>query len=614
VASTIGIKEDAGRPVVEALVKYVKDRRLLVILDNCEHLIQACAELAMLLLRAGPDVKILASSREPLRVSGETTYPVHSLSVPDASRRFAASALAQYEAARLFVERASAVQPGFALSDKNADVVADICRRVDGIPLALELSAACVRTLSVEGIAARLDDRFALLRGGDRTALPRQQTLRALIDWSFDLLDGDERLLFRRLAVFADGFTLEGVESVCATSATEQSRAFDLLNELVEKSLVVLDVDTERYRLLETIRQYALEKLNDANEADDVRTRHLAFYLSFAEKARPELVGPHQGKWLALLDVERENILAAHAWAAHAPDGAQQGLRLVSAVKRYWMNRGLLGLGYRTTVEALSRPGTEARNEARYQALFDAGQIADFMGRYADAQMHLEESLGIARELQNRSRIPIVLNALALASHGQGHAPLALAYLEEGLAIARELGNRRQIAGSLTALAQVHRFQGDPDQAARLYEQMLEVARELGDQDVVAVGLLNLAMVAITAGDADRARGMLKEALAIAEQTGSKPAWQSGLDVCAGLAALLRDYGHAAKFFGASEALAEQTGIQRDPTDSAFLLPLISVARDALGDPKFTEAAKAGRALAYEEAVVQARDWLTSCA
>jgi len=612
VASAIGIKEEAGRPVGEALVKYVTDRRLLVILDNCEHLVQACADLAMQLLHAGPEIKILASSREYLRVAGETTYPVHSLSVPDLPQDLPASKLGEFEAVRLFVERAQAVQPGFLLSDMNASVVADICRRVDGIPLALELAAACVRMLSVERIATRLDDRFALLRCGDRTALPRQQTLRALIDWSYDLLDGDERVLFGRLAVFAGGFTLESVQSVCATSEIEKPRDFELLTQLVEKSLVLVDIDAERYRLLETIRQYAVERLDDANEADELRTRHFAFFLAFVERARPELIGQHQARWLALLDVEQDNILAAHAWAVHAPDGAQRGLRLISAVKRYWMNRGLLGLGYRTTVEALSRLGAESRNEARCQTLFDAGQIAVFMGRFADAQMHLEESLSIARELPDRNRIAAVLQPLALASHGQGKAAVALAYLEEGLVIARELGERRQIAGSLNALAQIHRVEGDLDRAAQQYDQMLEVARELGDKDVVAVGLLNLAMVAIATRNAERARGMLLEVVAIAEEIGSKPAWQSGLDVCAGLAVLLQDHAQAAKFYCAAEVLAVQTGIQRDPTDSAFLLPLIERAREALGDTQFAEAGLGGRALAYEEMLSQARDWLMS--
>jgi predicted ATPase/class 3 adenylate cyclase len=612
VASAIGIKEEAGRPVQEALVKFVADRRLLVIFDNCEHLVQACADLAAQLLHAGPDVKILASSREHLRVAGETTYPVHSLSVPDLPRGLPAAKLGQFEAVRLFVERARAVQPAFELDDANADAVADICRRVDGIPLALELAAACVRALSVQRIATRLDDRFALLRGGDRTALPRQQTLRALIDWSYDLLDSDERVLFRRLAVFAGGFTPESVQSVCATSEIEKSRVFDLLTQLVEKSLVVVDPGTERYRLLETIRQYAMARLGDANEADALRTRHLAYFLAFVERARPELIGQHQAQWLALLDLERENVLAAHGWAAHAAEGAQQGLRLISAVKRYWMNRGLPGLGYRATVEALSRPGAQARNEARCQTLFDAGQIAVFMGRYADAQPHLEESLGIARELQDRNTIARVLQPLALASHGQGNAALALTYLEEALVIAREWGDGRQIAGALIGLAQVYREEGDLDQATRLYEEMLGAARELGDQDVVAVGLLNLAMVAIATGHAERARGMLLEVLAIAVETGSKPVGQSGLDVCAGLAVLLRNFEQAAEFYRAAEALAEQTGIQRDPTDSAFLLPLIARAREALGDAAFSRACQAERPLPYEETLAGARDWLAS--
>jgi predicted ATPase/class 3 adenylate cyclase len=612
VASAIGVKEEAGRPVMEALSRHVKDRRLLVILDNCEHLVQACAELATQLLHAGPQVKILASSREHLRVSGETVCPVHSLTVPGLEQRLSTSALLQFEAVRLFVERARAAQSGFQLTDKNAGLVADICRRVDGIPLALELAAACVRTLSVERIATRLDDRFALLRGGDRTALPRQQTLRALIDWSFDLLEPNEQVLFRRCSVFAGSFTLESAEAVCAGGDIETQQVFGLLAQLVDKSLVAVDNDVERYRMLETIRHYAGARLDDADEAETLRARHLAHFLEFAERVRPELIGEHQGTWLARLDLERENILAAHGWAAQAPDGAQQGLRLISAVKHYWMNRGLLGLGYRVTVEALTRPGTGVRNEARCQTLFDGGQIAVYMGRYADAQVHLEESLAIARELRDRNGIARILQPLAMAAHGKGDAKQALAHLGEALALAQEVGDRRQIAGALIGLAQVHRVEGDLEQSARLYEQMLVVARELGDKDALAVGLLNLAMVAITVGDAQRARALLMEVVAIAEEIGSKQAWQSGLDVCTGLAVLLGDFDGAATFFGAAEALAIQTGIQRDPTDSAFLLPLVERARAALGGQSFAATAESGGALTYAETLQQARDWLAS--
>ncbi len=285
------------------------------------------------LLQSGPHLKILASSRESLRVSGEATYPVPALAVPDPGKAVALPAMTQYEAVLLFVDRAMAALPSFQLTEQNAAAVADICQQLDGIPLALELAAARVRTLSVETIAARLGDRFRLLAGGNRTAMPRQQTLRALIDWSYDLLTENERALLRRLAVFAGGWTLEGAEAVGAAGSIGEHDVVDLLSNLVEKSLVNMEAEGQRYRLVETVRQYAQDKLDDAGEADAARSRHLAFYLAMAERASPELVGPNQGMWLARLDLEGENLLAAHAWCDQAQDGAELGLRLVFAIK-----------------------------------------------------------------------------------------------------------------------------------------------------------------------------------------------------------------------------------------------------------------------------------------
>ncbi|TMH54013.1 MAG: adenylate/guanylate cyclase domain-containing protein [Betaproteobacteria bacterium] len=267
VASVLGVKEEAGRPVVEALIKYVKSRRQLLILDNCEHLLDACAELVKQLLQAGPSLRILASSREHLRVAGESTYPVPALAAPDPYEKFIHTTLTQYEAARLFIDRALAAQPAFEISQQNAIAVAEVCHRLDGIPLAIELAAARVRALPVGTIASRLSDRLRLLAGGDRTALPRQQTLRALIDWSFDLLGEQERTLFRRLAVFAGGFTLEAAEAVSAVGDLANSDVLDVLTHLVEKSLVVMEGESGRYRLLETVRQYAQERLSERSVA-----------------------------------------------------------------------------------------------------------------------------------------------------------------------------------------------------------------------------------------------------------------------------------------------------------------------------------------------------------
>jgi predicted ATPase/class 3 adenylate cyclase len=609
-ASVLSVREEVGRPVVEALVKFVSDRKLLLILDNCEHLLDACAELAARLLQSGPHLRILASSRQPLHVAGETTYHVPSLSVPEPQRTVTTQALAQYEAVRLFVDRARAVQPLFQISETNLGTVADICRRLDGIPFAIELAAARVRALSVNEIAARLNDRFRLLTGGDRTALPRQQTLQALMDWSYDLLTEYERALLRKLAVFAGGWTLEAAEAVGADETVGKTDILDLLTNLIEKSLVISDADGSRYRLLETVRQYAQERLNETSERDPTCKRHLQFYLTLAEQARPELVGPNQGAWLKRLDLERENFLAANAWCDIAEDGALIGLKLTHGLKRYWLNRGLLGLGYRVSIEALARAGADARNAARCQMLFDAGQLGSAMGRYREASGHLEECLSIARGLGNKVMVAAALQPLGLASLGLGDTLSARVHFEEAYALAQELKDGRQVAAALNALGQLDRLQGKLDSAESRYQDELRIARDGADSEITAAALLNLAMVSIGRGSVQNVRAMLLEVLEIAEESGFKPAGQSALEVCAGLSAARGDWERAARFFGAAEMQITETGLQRDPADEAFLAPLIGKARDALGASAFASAENAGHNLSYEAALVGARNWL----
>jgi predicted ATPase/class 3 adenylate cyclase len=610
VASVLGVKEEPGRTVVEALSKYVKKGRMLIVLDNCEHLLQPVAELARQLLQAGPQLKILATSREHLHIAGETTHLVPPLASPTQNETAKPEELVRYEAVRLFVERAEAAQPGFRLTTQNAAAVTDICTRLDGIPLAIELAAARVRALSVETIDARLGDRFRLLTGGDRTALPRQQTLRALIDWSYDLLTEGERGLLRRLAVFAGGWTLEAAEAVGTGGEISLAQVLDLLTHLTEKSLVTPEAGGGRFRLLETVRQYAVERLDESGEAGEVRTRHLAFFLALVEKARPQLVGPGQRLWLAKLDPERENILAAHSWCDRAEGGADLGVSLVYAIKPYCFNRGQLDLGHRLTVEALARKGAQSRSTGRCKVLCDAGQYCSFMGRYREAQKHLEESLAIARELGNRDMIARVLQPLSMALLGQGLLTEARTHLEEALALAMQLGDKRELAGAINALAQIQRIQNDLEAAEPLCEQVVALARELGDREITAIGLLNLAMVLLGRGSIERARTSLLEAAKIAEETGSRPAGQSVLEVSSALSALRADWEQSARFYGAAEALMESTGMQRDPTDDAFLQPFIAKARDALGSAAFASFEQAGRALSYFEALGETHTWL----
>ncbi len=520
--------------------------------------------------------------------------------------------LAQHDAVRLFVERATAAQPAFALSERNVAAVADICHRLDGIPLALELAAARTRAMPVETLAARLSDRFRLLKTSDQTVLPRQRTLRALIDWSYDLLDTSERAVFQRLSVFAGGWTLEAAESVCAGGDVDALDVLDLLSQLVEKSLVVMDAEGARYRMLETVRQYAQERGDEAGELADTRSRHLDCYLVLAEQARPEIAGPRQAAWLSRLDVERENMLASHAWGVSVEQGGVLGLRLVDALRPYLIYRGLLSLGLRLTLDVLARPDLQARTEQRCKALFGAGQYCNFMGRYAEALSRLVEALAIARETDNQRWTAGVLQLLGWAHQAQADVEAASRDLEEALALMRQVGSKRDVLGAANQLGQLLRAQGQLDRAEPLYVDVLALSRELGDQNSIAIALLNLAMVALGRGDRLQPVTQLTEALGLAEALKPTPVAQWAVDVCAAVAAAREDWCRAARFYGFAEAQTEASGLRRDPTDASFLAPYIEQARRQLGGAAFDQEAMNGRALPPDEAVAIARQWVAA--
>jgi predicted ATPase/class 3 adenylate cyclase len=612
-ATILGIKEQSGQSITDTVVNRINGQEMLLILDNCEHLVMACAELCDALLSSCPGVRILASSRELLRISGETAYRVQPLPLPDPKAIPRAESMSRYAAVRLFVDRAVAVRASFQMTDGNAPAVASICQRLDGIPLALELAAARMRSMSVDELNQRLDKRFHVLTGGSRTALPRQQTLRALIDWSYDLLNANERTMFCRLAVFVGGWALQAAEQVCADEDVREDQVLDLLDSLVDKSLVTAEERSGviRYRMLETVREYARERLNEARDGDSIRARHLESYLALAEEAGSSLSGPKQGEWLDLLDRERENLLAAHVACDRAENGGALGLRLAHALKRYWVSRGLMMLGQRVTEDALARAGAQARDLARCRTLFAAGQLASFMGRYAEALPRLAESLAIAQEIGDEWLSASITTTLALATLGQGDQAAARGYFDEGIVLSRKSGNKRELACALNGLAQLHRMEGALDTADALYRESLALIRELGDRETAAVVLLNLAIVAIGRRSGAQAREILREVLAISIEMQSKPTGQCTLDVCAALAALSGDWKRAARFFGIVEAQTGQTGYHRDPSDEAFLAPLITEARTVLGTDTFTDAETEGRALSYDDAIDEARVWLT---
>jgi len=424
------------------------------------------------------------------------------------------------------------------------------------------------------------------------------------------LLDPAEESLFERLSVFASGFTLDAAEAVGAGGMLDTADVLDSLTALVEKSLVELYAGGERYRMLETVRQYAQEKLEASDGAVAVRTRHLEFFLALAEKVQPELWGPEQGKWLTRLDLERENFLSAHAWCDHMESGAERGLRLVYALQLYWLPRGLIELGYRVTMEALARPGAQTRDLHRSGALYAAGQLAFFMGAYPESKRRIEECLRIAHEFGIKAREAAAHLMLGYACEALGESAAALTNFEASAALARELGDKGRLAFALNALAGLHQEARDLDAAVPLFEEALSLTRELDDQERVSIHLSNLARALIDRGTDERARGLLIEGLTIAREIGSTRGGGYVVEITAGLAALHGEWEPAARFYGAVQARFAEIGLRRTPADDAFLESQVAKAREALGDQAFATAETAGRALPYEEVQDEVRSWL----
>jgi predicted ATPase/class 3 adenylate cyclase len=625
VAAVLGVREEPGRALNETLAEYLGPRSLLLLWDNCEHLIEACAQLAVTLLRTCPHLKLLATSREALGVNGELTHRVPSLSLPDPQRLGSGgtdpvSTVMKYEAVHLFLERACLSQPGFAVTHGNVPAVAQVCRRLDGIPLAIELAAARVKMLSVEQIAARLDDRFRLLTGGSRTALPRQQTLRAAVDWSYDLLSEAERVLLRRLSVFVGGFTLEAAEAVCSGEGVEEYEVLDLLSRLVDKSLVSVEPGTReaggggagvmRYRLLETVRQYGRDRWLEAGGAEVVRERHARSFLRLAEEAEPELQGAQQARWFGRLEEEHDNLRAALAWSRAEAEGGETALRLAGALWWFWHLRGYFSEGQEWLEGVLALPAAAQRTAARAKALQGAAGLALFQGAFAVARPLLEESLAIWRELGDPRAVAYALRGLGWVAMGLGDDAQARSLVEESLAIYRALVDKQGIVRSLNFLGHSTCVMGDYGAARAFWEESLVLSRELGDQFLSAWILYNLGNAAEYEGDYEAARALWGESLAIRRELGIRPGSALSLEALARLASAQGQVERAARLFGAAAALREAIGTPLLPdwlpewhTDRERL---VAAARAELGEEAFAAAWAQGRALTLEEAVTYA--------
>jgi predicted ATPase/DNA-binding SARP family transcriptional activator len=495
VASILGVSEQPGRPVTESLAGYLKARRLLLVLDNCEHLIVACAQLVEALLRTCPNLGVLATSREPLHIAGELTWRVPSLSLPDPRRLPSLADLAQNEAVRLFVERTRAVLPSYTLTAQNARAVAQVCYRLDGIPLAIELAAARVNMLPVEQIVVRLDDCFGLLTGGSRTSLTRQQTLRATLDWSYDLLSERERDLFAWLAAFAGGFSLEAAESVCASDDGAPSAVLERLTQLVDKSLVVAEEQSgaARYRLLEPIRQYAQERLHALGQLAPVQRRHASWFLGVAERAESELSSPDQAAWLNRLEMEHDNLRAALSWCLRGEP--EMGLRLARALWQFWLGRGHFAEGRKWLHDQLAR--APSQSALRPQALLGACALAVRQGDFTGAVHLIEESLAISRALGDKLECARALHDLGsltgvLANHARAQAPF-----EESLALVRETGFAPGTASVTHSMGILAWYEGDFVQAKNRLEESVALFREAVDAPGLSFPMLNLGWIAV---------------------------------------------------------------------------------------------------------------------
>ena len=564
----------AGNPLLNKLCAFLQAKGMLLMVDNCEHLIEACAELVDALLRSCPNLRILAASREALGIGGESTYRVPSLSLPDPKSTPPVENMTTYEALRLFVDRALNAVSTFTVTNDNAPAVAGICHRLDGIPLAIELAAARVKVLSVEEIMARLDDRFRLLTGGSRTALPRQQTLRAAIEWSYNLLGEGECALFNRLSVFMGGWTLAAAEAICVGEGVEDYEVLDTLTNLVDKSLVVTEEEggKTRYHLLETVRQYARDKLLESGEGESLRQRHLDWFLNLAERAELKLRGSDQLEWLNSLEQEHENLRAALEWSLGSGGESavmETGLRLAGGLGWFWFIRGYWSEGIEWLERALSE-GAAASAKVRAKALNRAGYLLLSQANIERGRVFAEEGLSLYREVGDKEGIAYSLGLLGLLPGREGED--GLARMEESLSLFRQLENKSAIGFSLQWMGFFVFIRGDMVRAKELYEESLGLFREVGDRLGIAAAVGALGGMALNQGDYGRAEELFEESLRLSRELGIKMGVLGSLLYLGRLALSQEDYDRAVELFEQGLPLSRELGDKRRAASSVRLL------------------------------------------
>ncbi|HET9224497.1 MAG TPA: tetratricopeptide repeat protein, partial [Roseiflexaceae bacterium] len=642
IAQTLGLKEASGQPVIGGLKDFLRDKHLLLLLDNFEQVVDAAPLLADL-LAAAPRLKILITSRAVLHLSGEHAFPVPPLALPDSASLQAASAdvvsaLSHYTAVELFIQRAQAVKPDFQVTTANASAVAEICARLDGLPLAIELAAARIKLFPPQALLARLSSRLKLLVGGGQDRPARQQTLRSAIDWSYDLLDGAEQALFRRMGVFANGGTVESAEEVLRTEGrglseetpisvlSPQLSILDGLASLVDKSLLRQEVgsdDEPRFTMLETIHEYALERVEVCGEATTLREQHAEYFLRLAEQAEPELYGAEQRIWLERLKAEHDNLRFALAWSLgtekQEPRGAaslssvassqsqlttdqgrqaELGIRLAAALWVFWWKHGYFSEGRAWLASALAQADAQAPATARAKAMHGAGSLALAQHDFEAAASLLEAALALCQGLGDKRRCAWVISELGHLALYQGEDERAAKRYAESLALSRELGDTYNSAWALSHLGTVALHHGALDQAGELLAQSLALFKSLSHTAGMASVIAQLGRAALRAGEVAKARALFEESLGIFQELGQKRNIALSLVCLAIVASQEQLFEQAVRMFGAAERLLNDIGAVLEPVDRAEYDRGVASVRTQLDPAAFAAAWESGRALA----------------
>ncbi len=616
IAQPLGVQEAGGKSLAEALKDFLRERRMLLVLDNFEQVTPA-ARLVKELLSATQRSKILVTSRVPLHLQAEREFNVPPLEFPAVQELPATDELMQYAAIALFVERAQSVKPAFALTDDNAKAVTEICTRLDGLPLAIELAAARIKILSAQAILTRLENRLKLLTGGASDLPARQQTMRSAISWSYDLLTEDEKRLFRRLAVFAGGFGFEAAASVVGAEieSDEQSEAgghqpasdvLDGITSLVDKSLLVQKEQADgepRLRMLEVVREYALDALAASGEAEILRRNHAAYFVALGEEAEPHLQASQSAEWLDRLEEEHDNLRAALQWSLEHDE--EKAARLAGAVRSFWSRHSHLTEGSRWLKAALER-SPDSPPAVRFKLLGGLGLSARNQGDNETARKAYEEGLALGRAVNDLRQVALSSRGLGMVAHRQGDFTTARKFFEEGLAISRELNDTFGIAASLNFLGDLTRTEGNYAEAHPLFEESLAICRQLGNKEAVSSNLNNLGAVNYIAGDFVAARAHFAEALTTAHELGHKIQTSFSLDGFAALALKRGDVERAALLAGATQRLRESISYEIEPAERRFRDDYLQALRAALSEKEFAAAYEQGRALKTREAMALA--------